>query len=466
MSASDGNDKERLKREIAAVEGQVRQALGDAGDVDWRIWFAEVFAAHDGFDIVIANPPYIQLQKDEGKLANRYQGVGYKTFVRTGDVYQLFYERGCQLLTPGRGMLAYITSNSWLKTEYGRRLRRYFAEGYTPLRLLDLGKDTFESAIVDTCVLMLREGGAAETFAAVNMDSLATKDIPPREELWGGTTPNGAAPWSILSRSEQRVVEKMRATGTPLGEWDVKINVGIKTGYNPAFIIDDETRRVLVDTDPRSSEVLTPILRGRDVQSYRAQWAGWWLIDTHNGYGHVPAVNIDDYPAVKSYLYGFYSQLVKRKDNVRTPYNLRNCAYYEEFSKRKLFWRRVTSEGKFAYVEENMQCINAVIMLSGKPLKYLCGVLNAKLISWFMQRSLPTSGTGTFHWEKVHVERLPIPIISAVDQRPFIQLVDGILKAKASDPNADTGAQEVEIDRLVYELYGLTDEEIAVVKAG
>ena len=475
MSASDGNAKERLKQEIAVVEGQVRQALGDAGSVDWRLWFAEVFAAHNGFDIVIANPPYIQLQRDGGKLANRYQGVGYKTFVRAGDVYQLFYERGCQLLTPGRGMLAYITSNSWLKAKYGERQRRYFAEQHTPLRLLDLGKDTFESAIVDTCVLLVREGGAAETFAAVDMDGLADKDVPPREELWGGTTPNGAAPWSILSRSEQRVLEKMRAVGMPLGDWDVTTYRGVVTGYNEAFIIDDTTRQALIDEDPSSAEILKPILRGRDIHRYQAQWANLWLISTPPSL----ELNIDRYSAIKEHLVSFGKDRLEQSGNAlvgggksrkRTPhawFELQDsCSYHEEFSKEKLFWMDLTEQGRFAYDEGEMFCVNTVFMMTGKSIKYLCSILNSSLTTWFMKNTALTSGMGVTRWFKITVETIPIPMILADKQRPFIRLVERILVAKASDPDADTSAQEAEIDRLVYELYDLTDEEVAAVEAG
>ena len=105
--------------------------------------------------------PYVQLQGNGGELGNLYKDCGYDTFARTGDLYQLFFERGCQLLRPQQGVLAYITSNSWLKAEYGKATRRYFAERHTPLRLLELGKDVFDSAIVDSGVLMLQTGGNA-----------------------------------------------------------------------------------------------------------------------------------------------------------------------------------------------------------------------------------------------------------------------------------------------------------------
>ncbi len=423
-----------------------------------------MFGIVNGFDVVIGNPPYVQLQKNGGELGNLYKDTGYATFARTGDIYQLFYERGCRLLRPAQGLLAYITSNSWLKAEYGKALRRYFFERHTPLRLLEMGKDVFENAIVDTSVLLLREGSGNTTCDAVDMDKLDAKDFPPDASLWGQTRSDGEKPWSILSYAEQSVMDKMRAKGTPLKDWDVKINYGIKTGYNDAFIIDDETKEALVAESPSSVDIIKSVLRGRDIQRYRAKWAGLWLIDTHNGYGDVPAVNIDNHPAIKSHLDGFYPRLEKRQDKGRTPYNLRNCAYHEDFAKEKLFWMDMSNRGRFAYSDAEMYCNDKGFIMTGKSLKYLCAILNSALITWLMKNNALTTGMGLMQWKKFAVERLSIPKISAAEQCPFICLVDRILTAKATDPSVGTGEQEAEIDRLVYALYGLTVEEIAAVE--
>ncbi len=266
--------------------------------------------------------------------------------------------------------------------------------------MLELGKDIFESAIVDSSVLLLRTGGGGETFPAVDMDRLPNSDFPPDESLWGRARPDGETPWSILSPLEQSVMDKMQAKGVPLREWDVNINYGIKTGYNDAFIIDDATRKALVAKDPKSAGIIKPVLRGRDIQRYRAKWAGKWLIDTHNGYGGVPAIGIGDYPAIKEYLDGFYPHLEKRQDKGRTPYNLRNCAYHEEFAKEKLFWMDLTEHGRFAYDDGKMFCANTVYMMSGGSLKYLCATLNATLITWFMRNTALTSGMGVTRWKQ------------------------------------------------------------------
>ena len=433
-------------------------------DFDFEVYFSEVFHGEKGFDVVLGNPPYVALQKNGGELRKLYRDAGFTTFAPTGDVYQLFYERGCQLLVPSVGLLAYITSNSWLKAEYGKSTRRYFSDNHTPLRLIELGKDIFESAIVDSSILIARHGKHNETGKAVDMDRLPDKDFPPAENRWAVFQPKGGKPWSTLSGIEQSIMDKMEATGTPLKEWDISINYGLKTGYNEAFIIDNATKEALIAEDPKSADIIKPVLRGQDIQRYHAKWANLYLLDTHNGYGGIPAVNIDDYPAIKTHLNRFYPKLKRRQDKGKTPYNLRNCAYHEEFAKEKLFWMDLTERGRFAYDTDGMFCVNSAFMMSGQSIKYLCALLNSKLITWFMHNTALNSGMGTPRWVRFTVERLPISNIPATEQRPFIRLVDTILKAKAADPKADTTKQEAEINRLVYQLYHLTAEEIAIVE--
>ena len=446
-------------------------------------WFDPeyMFNVTDGFDIVIGNPPYIQLQKEGGRLANRYQDAGYQTFARSGDIYQLFYERGCQLLTPARGLLAYITSNSWLKAEYGKATRRYFAENHTPLSLLEMGKDVFESAIVDSCVLIAHAGRRNGVARAVDLDKLAVKDFPPEENLWGELRPDGEKPWSILTAVEQSVMDKIEAAGTPLKDWDVSINYGLKTGYNNAFIIDDDTRRELIAADPKSAEITKPVLRGRDIQRWQARWANLWLL-------HIPwhfPLHLDSsvtgssdaaealfkkqYPAVYEYLTAHKKALTARnraETGIRYEwYALQRWGanYHEEFAKEKLVWIELVENGRFAYDNSGIYCEATTFIMTGGSLKYLCAVLNSTLVRWFLQQTAPTSGMGVFRWKKVYVESLPIPRISGARQRPFIRLVERILAAKGSNPAADTSGEEAELDRLVYALYGLTAEEAGAV---
>ena len=341
-------------------------------------WFDPeyMFGIADGFDIVIGNPPYIQLQKNRGELRRRYQTADFETFAATGDIYQLFYEKGCQLLMPKRGLIAYITSNSWLKAQYGKSTRRYFAEQHTPLQLVEMGKDVFENAIVDTNILIARHGKSDAICKAVDMDRLPDKAFPPAENLWGQLRPREDKPWSAMSVIEQSIMDEMEAIGTPLKEWDVIINYGIKTGYNNAFIIDDETKEELVAADPKSAEIIKPVLRGRDIQRYQAQWAGLWLVYARKG------IAIDRYPAVYSHLRQ-HQKALSKKAGSNQWYELQASPSDKVdalFKKEKLFWMDMSSKGRFTYSDSEMYCNDKGFVIAGKSLKYLCAVLNSTLV--------------------------------------------------------------------------------------
>ena len=471
FNETSAGKKQKHKKQIDDLIGQITNGHKD---FDFEVYFSEVFHEKKGFDVVLGNPPYVALQKNGGELGRLYQNAGFTTFARTGDLYQLFYERGCQLLLPSSGLLAYITSNSWLKAEYGKSTRRYFSDNHTPLRLIELGKDIFESAIVDSSILIARCGKHDETGKAVDMDRLPDKDFPPAENRWAVFQPKGEKPWSTLSAIEQSIMNKMEAAGTPLKEWDVKINRGVTTGLNDAFIIDDVTKEALIAEDPNSADIVKPVLRGRDVQRYRAKWARLWLITTFPSL----QLNIDDYPAVKKHLLSFGKHRLEQSgktlaDGGKSRKKTGNkwfeaqdqIAYHEEFIKEKLFWADMANVGRFAYSDKETYCNNKGYILTGNSLKYLCAILNSSLITWLIKNTAVTTGMGLTEWTIVTVERLPIPKISPAEQRPFINLVDSILTAKATDPKAETTQQEAQINLLVYALYNLTEEEISAVES-
>ena len=468
---TSASKKDNYKNQI---DDLISKITNGRKEFDFEVYFSEIFHENKGFDLVIGNPPYIQLQKNGGELGRYYKDIGFTTFARTGDIYQLFYEKGCGLLTQQRGLLCFITSNSWLRAGYGKSTRRYFAEQHTPLRLLEIGKDIFENAIVDTNILIARNGKSDETGKAVDMDRLPNKDFPPVETLWGVFRPHDENPWSILSPMAQPIMDKMEVAGMPLENWNIKINFGIKTGYNDAFFINDATRQALVAEDPKSAEIIKPLLRGKNIQSYQVQWPDLWLITTFPSL----KLEIDDYPAVKSHLLSFGQDRLEqsgknlagggrsRKKTQHSWFETQDSiAYYENFAKEKLVWITLSNTGRFAYDDSGIYCEANTFMMTGKGIKYLCAVLNTKLICWYLQQIAPTSGMGTLLWKKVYVETIPIPQITAAKQRPFIRLVDSIMTVKATDPSADTGKLEAEIDQLVYALYELTEEEIAVVES-
>ena len=149
---------------------------------------------------------------------------------------------------------------------------------------------------------------------------------------------NSSDNWTILSPIEQSIKSKIDAVGIPLKNWDIKINRGILTGFNDAFIINSQKRAELIDLDPKSAEIIRPILRGRDIKRFAYNFADLWLINTHNGIKSkkVSPVDINDYPAIKRHLDQYFDKISKRNDKGDTPYNLRNCIYMDEFSKQKI----------------------------------------------------------------------------------------------------------------------------------
>ena len=459
-----------LRDNLGAELQQVGWSAGDANKIaQWdpydqnakADWFdAEyMFGVVDGFDVVIGNPPYVQLQKNAGALGKLYKDAGFVTFARTGDVYYLFYEKASNLLKPGTGCLCFISSNQWMRVDSGQALRE-FIESQNPRQLVNLGASVFDSVTVNTCILLINRAPNKKALQAAEVQH-ATQQFPPTE--WTDICPANGETWIVLSENERSIKDKMETAGTPLKAWDVSINYGVKTGLNDAFIIDEATKQALIDEDPQSAEIIKPVLRGRDIHRYWAKWAGLGLIDTHNGYSDVPAVNVEDYSAIKGYLDGFHLQLKKRQDKGKTPYNLRSCAYYEEFAKEKLVWGNLSNQTKFSYAPEGM-FVNAPATILTPFSHYLIAVLNSKLLDWYFRLIGVERDGGYYEYKPMFIERLPVPKIPAAEQRPFIRLVDSILQAKAADPSADTGEMETEIDRLVYGLYGLTAGEIGAVE--
>ena len=197
-----------------------------------------------------------------------------------------------------------------------------------------------------------------------------------------------------MSPIEQSIKRKIEAVGTPLKDWDIQINYGIKTGYNEAFIITTEKREEILsncqseDERQRTAELIRPILRGRDIKRYGYVDSGLYLINTHNGIrGRIPRINIDDYPAVKAHLNRYWNKIEKRTDKGDTPYNLRNCAYLEDFYKPKVMWKIIGCNINFCYDEKQMFCNNAVDIMVGNRAKLIqfVGLMNSKLFDWYLK---------------------------------------------------------------------------------
>ncbi|MGC9315978.1 MAG: Eco57I restriction-modification methylase domain-containing protein, partial [bacterium] len=460
--------KDGLKKQIEALIDEITEGKKI---FDFEVYFSEVFHEKKGFDVVIANPPYVQLQKMSATEKKALTNAHYETYRSTGDIYCLFYERGFNLLRK-RGVLTFITSNKWMRADYGSNLRGFFVVKTKPENLIDFaGVKVFE-ATVDTNILILRKEGKCKEVSACRLGD----DFHLGESLGEyfeknkvSIKPKGDESWVVASPEEMAIRRKIERLGTPLKDWDISINYGIKTGYNEAFIIDSAKRNELIANDPKSAEIIKPLLRGRDIKKFRADWKGLWLIATF------PALHLDinKYPAVRDYLKSFGKRLeqsgekgCRKKTNNKWFETQDTIAYHAEFEKEKIIYPNMTQKPCFAYTDDGSFCNDKSFILtagSESLIKYFVALLNSKLVDFTLRGLCSGLGHKGLEVRKVFIENLPIIKIIKAQQKPFIALVDRILSAKAKDPDADTTALEAEIDLMVYKLYELTYDEVKVI---
>lgn len=447
------------KRKISRLEKEIREKQIDStGECpfEWRFEFPEVLddnGNYEGFDLVIGNPPYIQLQSMH-KGADVLAKMGYDTFSKSGDIYCLFYEYGNSLLKDG-GLLSFITSNKWMKTDYGTQLRQWLVDNTNPVSLIDFS-DTqiFDGVSVSTNILSYkREGYKGETRACIITDKEDARNIRNYVKSHSiNNHLNASGAWSVLSPLEIKIKNKIESSGTPLKEWNIKIYRGVLTGCNEAFVIDSATRDAILgrcadeEEKKRTVELIRPLLRGCDIRRYSTVWDDKWLINAHNGVkGSIERIDIDNYPAVKEYLDNFKSILTKRSDKGDTPYNLRNCAYLDEFDKPKLVWLTITDRPKFAYDTTGAISLNSTYIMTGNDLLKIMACLNSKLIGWYFSLICSSTGEGTNKWEKFAVDRIPVGRL-AVDSATLQEWII----AKDYD----------KIENEVAKAYGLDEEEM------
>ena len=460
-----------VTEEIKKLDTEIEEIKSNkiyANAFEWRFEFPDVLNDDGdfvGFDAIIGNPPYVQLQK-MGQDSNSLEKMNFETYTKTGDIYSLFYELGFNILC-NQGILTFITSNKWMRAAYGESLRKYFVEKTNPILLIDFGGvQVFDSATVDTNILM----GTKSEYEEKTNACLLNKDFS--SDALENFIKDNSIPthfkndsWVILSSIEKSIKDKIENKGIPLKDWDININRGILTGYNEAFIIDGKKREDLINEDPKSVEIIRPILRGRDVKRYGNEFADLWLINSHNGIKEkgVKSIKIENYPAIKKHLDQFYPELEKRTDKGDTPYNLRNCAYMEDFSKQKIVWKIIGDQMAFFIDTNGFMVNNACYILTGQNLEYLVAIMNSKIIKWYsVLTNMNKTGVGDMQIGAQNVNLFPIPKLSPSEQKPFIDIVERILIEKNN--NKDSTILEIKIEKLVYRLYGLTDEEINFIE--
>ena len=499
FSAKSTSTKHRLREKDLALREELIELLSDENNfasddakqlAEWNPYDQNdtssffdpewMFGVADGFDIVIGNPPYIQLQNNGGELAKLYEGCGYSTFARTGDIYCLFYERGWQLLKKD-GHLCYITSNKWMRAGYGEKTRDFFANKINPLLLIDFaGVKIFESATVDTNILLFsRSNNQHKTTCAItnkqNKDSVKNLSdfVQQQHTVCDFSTSDS---WVILSPIEQSIKRKIEAVGTPLKDWDINIYRGVLTGCNEAFIISTVKRNEILancqteEERKRTDELIRPILRGRDIRRYGYVDNGLYLINTHNGIkGKLPRIDINDYPAVKAHLDQYWDKISVRSDKGDTPYNLRNCAYLEDFSKPKIVYMEIQTDNEkegypfpcFSYDNSNKIVLNTAYIISSntEDVRFILGVINSKMGRFLTKLYVSQLQERQFRMLAQYVKNFPIPKLPQNE-------IDYIIKAVENNINKCNSELEEKINRAVCSWYNLNADELNFIEQG
>jgi hypothetical protein len=454
---------------------------------DWNKEFPEIITA-GGFDAVIGNPPYVR-QEMLGDYKGYFQ-QHYRVYDGTADLYVYFIEKGISLLKD-QGLFSYIVANKWMRANYGATLRKWLKTQYME-EIIDFGDlPVFQKATTYPCIIRVSKNKpkkecnivAVKTLEFISLDDYAKTEgyLIDRTKL----NDNG---WSLSDDCTEELLTKIKQQGVPLGEY-VKGGIfrGVLTGLNEAFVIDAETRVRLIAEDPKSAEIIKPFLMGRDVKRYRSPASDRFLIFTRRG------INIKNYPAIYKHLSQLKDKLMpKPKDFTgsnwkgRKPgsyqwYEIQDAIdYYEEFEKPKIIIPSIIKNASYTFDASGFYSNDKTSIIASDDL-YLLGVLNSRVSDFFIHSISSTKQGGYFEYKPMYVQQIPIHTINplhtqdvAIHDR-MVSLVEQMLAlhkqlAEAKTPHDKTAIQrqidatDHQIDRLVYELYGLTEEEIKIVE--
>ena len=422
----------------------------------------------DGFDIVIGNPPYIQIQKFPSAQKAKWEAQNFVTYAAMADIYCLFYERGRKFIHPG-GHICYITSNKWMRAGYGDKLRSFFVKQTQPKLIIDFGGVVvFNSATVDSVIVLASNSNIPTPCSSVvlSLDYRLTESLEEyiRTRTVSFLLPlDGSTSWVVRSPGRQIIKTQVEAQGVPLEKWEIQINYGIKTGFNEAFYLTQQQRDDYVAKDPSCSKFLVSLLRGRYVGRYASNWDGTWMINSHNGIKDqgVPPVNLKaECPILWQHLCSYEEELCKRQDKGDHWSNLRNCAYVEEFKKPKIMYPNMTKYLPFYLDYTNRFFTNDkgfIINSQTESLPYLAAFLNSQLFRCCFIDNFPNLGEDRRELRKIFVEKIPVKKPTAAEVSLFERLVPLIQFAK-SDTGASPGVAaflEHIIDACVMECYFL-----------
>ena len=489
------------RKKLLTQKGEARQKLLDFANTDespyflWHLFFMDVFE-NGGFDVMIGNPPYIQLQK-MGKDTDILQEEKFDTFKRTGDIYTLFYEKGIKLLK-NHGVLSLITSNTWMRTKFGEGLREFFVNHSNPLKLLNF-EDTkiFPSATVEVNIMLLKKekwqnGLQAVAIKGDYLPGMAIADYFNINQIVLSELDKES--WVIVEKEDFEIMSQIEEYGLQLMNWDIQFYRGFLTGFNDAFFIEKEKRDELIKLEPQSEKIIKQLLRGRNIHKYNYEYDNLYVlfISWHFPLNGDPTISgaskkaekqfEKEYPVTYNHLKQFEKDLSNRNKSetgIRYEwYSLQRAAatYADEFEKEKLVWLSISDKPAFALDTNQMYVTAPAYIMTSKYNKYLLTMLNSKAMEWYLDKVSSSTGQGTNQWSKIFVEKLPIPQLDSSKRKPFEILADYL--TLINDPEAHHLFESISseiisryfedvLNMMVFELYfekHMKEQEIDVLK--
>ncbi len=445
---------------------------------EWKSEFREVMA-EGGFDAVIGNPPYV---RQEELLPIKDALQNYKIYNGSNDLYAYFFERGLNLLKE-KGLFGFIVSSKFTKTNYGRELRQFILDNSKIVRFIDFGDlPVFAEATTYPCIIILEKStnpknNLKNKITVSKIRSLKFNSLD--EEIKADSFSISQShltdePWSMENEISLSLKKKIEDKGLPLKKFiKQKLYRGITTGYNDAFIIDEETKNELIRKDPKSKEIIRPFLTGKDIKRYSIKFNSRYLIYSYTG------IDIDNYSAVRDYLLQFKTQLDKVwevKNHKHPWYELRGCSYYSQFDQPKIIYPRINIRPNFT-IDEQRYFIQDSAFFIPTSSRYVLGILNCKLMQYYAERICSLLRGGYYDYRYQYVELFPIATCDKNIEDKVAILVNKtitlykkleVINQKMTDERhsieKEINYTEGVIDELVYDIYNITDDEKKVIE--